>query len=151
MHPLASSPLSQKADTCVNLGNGVGFTAGIGSFSTRDGDALDVLVSFRQKSGRKEMEMYEANLLSLRKDLSGDVSSIPKFCCAWKQTANHDVEAIKSAFLDAQREVFDKAAWNPTVDLAAKLGESGKSNLIIAHLYDAVLTQGLGEGMLMTI
>ncbi|KAI9220092.1 hypothetical protein BC828DRAFT_384369 [Blastocladiella britannica] len=133
-----------QPDTCVNLGDGRGYTAGIGAFTTMDGDALAVMTRLRSTYKRSDLAAYESPLASLAAAQSGDVTGIPKFCCAWKQVA---ASASAGPLLAAaQRDISDLAAYVPAMAIADAIGATAAGNALVrAHLYDAVGVHGLDD------
>ncbi|KAI9173309.1 hypothetical protein H9P43_007440 [Blastocladiella emersonii ATCC 22665] len=127
--------------SCGDLGDGRGFTAGIGAFTTFDGNALAVLTRYRAATGRGDLAMYEPALAQLADLQSSETAAIPKFCCAWTAVATDP--ATSAAFAAAQQAVVDDEVYVPAMLLADTLGAS--SALFRAHLYDAVGAHGLGD------
>ncbi|KAJ3352929.1 hypothetical protein GGF32_003264 [Allomyces javanicus] len=125
---------------CADLGTHRGFTAGIGGFTTRDGDLGMVLARFRALSGSDALREYEEVLADLAAFKSPDTAMIPHLCCAWSQTMR---DATLGKHLgQAQRDVYDRLVVWPAMETAGKLGPLANVPLVQAHVVDAVKVHG---------
>ncbi|KAJ3370081.1 hypothetical protein GGF31_004698 [Allomyces arbusculus] len=129
--------------SCADMGNHRGFTAGIGAFTTRDGDLLAVFTRFRALSGSDELREYEEVLADLAGFRSPDTGMIPHLCCAWIQTMRDS--KLGPQLVQAQRDVNDRLVVWPAMETAHGLGPLERVPLIQAHLVDAARVHGANE------
>ena len=86
-----------------DLHDGRGITAGRAGFTTRDGDALQVVEIYTKKLPQNNLAKFLPELKRLKTENSGDTSHLRGYADEWKKAA-HD-----PAFRAAQDQVVDQA------------------------------------------
>ena len=117
-------------------GDDRGITAGRAGFTTRDGDALEVVEIYTKKVPNNVLAKFLPELKRLAKEESDDTSHLKGYIDAWKEAAKDSV------FRSAQDQVVDKEYYQPSVKHADEVGL--KTALARAVLYDTIIQHGDG-------
>ena len=75
---------------CHNLNDGNGFTAGRSYFTTRSGDAYEVVRRYSLRKPNNPLSKYESELKRLKELNSGDVQRLEGFERQWSMAADTD-------------------------------------------------------------
>jgi chitosanase len=120
-----------------DLHDGRGITAGRAGFTTRDGDALQVVEIYSKKVPQNNLAKFLPELKRLKTEHSADTSHLRGYADEWKKAA-HD-----PAFRAAQDQVSDHEYYEPSAKYADEVGL--KTALARAVLYDSIIQHGDGD------
>ncbi|KAJ3045734.1 hypothetical protein HDV00_007860 [Rhizophlyctis rosea] len=135
-----SSNLWFPFDSCENINDGRGYTAGIVGFTTGTHDAYGVINSYYNKQNHgNEFDPYMDRLRQLNASDSnaGSTSGLDGFCQAWYAACNN------TAFLQAQVEFATQTYYLPSQNYADNLGLT--SAVGRGQMYDAAIQHGIGS------
>ncbi|KAJ3034355.1 hypothetical protein HDV00_005163 [Rhizophlyctis rosea] len=134
-----SSRLTFPFDSCDNINDGRGYTAGVVGFTTGTQDAHAVIKVYLTKPNHgDEFSPYLDRLQQLDKsDDSGSTSGLDGFCKAWYAACSN------KAFLEAQLDYADGVYYVPSQKFADDLGLT--SSVGRGQLYDAAIQHGIGQ------
>lgn len=125
-----------RYDSCENIGDGRGFTAGRAGFTTGTCDAIDVIEKYGRKKPNNGLAKYLSELRRLCSRNSDSTSKLVGYCEQWKQAAR-DAE-----FRKAQDQVVDELYYKPAMKWANRIGVT--TPLTLAFLYDTIIQHGEG-------
>ncbi len=114
-----------------------GITAGRAGFTTRDGDALDVVRRYTEKQPENPLAGFVSELVRLADEQSDDTSGLEGYLEAWSKAAKDPV------FCDVQDQVSDELYYLPSQAAARESGIA--TALAEAVLYDTAIQHGLGQ------
>ena len=120
-----------------DLHDGRGFTSGRAGFTTRDGDALEVVELYTAHALDNPLATYVPRLRELLKADSGATDGLDGYATAWATAADDP------AFRDAQDHVVDRTYFVPAMQRADKLHLA--LPLSRAAMYDAIIQHGDGD------
>jgi chitosanase len=116
------------------LDDGRGITAGRAGFTTADGDALDVVTLYTQRSPDNDLAQFLPSLQQLAAAGSDDTSDLDGYIDAWAGAADDPV------FRAVQDEVADRLYYRPSVIFSDNLHL--QTALARAVLYDTIIQHG---------
>ncbi|KAJ2645962.1 hypothetical protein IWW40_005756 [Coemansia sp. RSA 1250] len=123
---------------CEKDSSGNGYASGIVNFTTRNGDALKVIESYRQSSDYNgEFDEFMDTLKSYAKKGSKSTSGLSGYCDAWEKAADN------RSFWSAQDGVAYIEYQEPALNLAKRIGV--KMEITQAVMYDTAIMDGPGS------
>ena len=124
-------------DYAENLDDGRGITAGRAGFTTRDGDAYEVVRLYTAKKSDNGLKKYLETLKSLTEDESDSTKNLKGFEKAWKEAAKDEL------FRQVQDYVVEVMYYKPSQSYADRLGL--KTAIARAFLFDTIIQHGDGD------
>jgi len=124
-------------DNVEDIHDGRGITSGWAGFTTRTGDALEVVELYTQQKPDNGLAGFRRELKRLADANSGDTSNLQGYIKAWKEAARDLV------FRSVQHQIVDKDYYLPSVKHSDKAGL--KTALAQAVLYDSIIQHGEGN------
>lgn len=122
---------------CENIGDNRGYTSGRAGFTTRDGDAYEVVKQYTKKVPVNPLAKYLPELKRLTNQKSSDISGLPEYAETWKSLGND------ASFRAAQDHVVDKIYYLPAMKHAKQIGITYA--LSKAIFYDTIIQHGEGN------
>lgn len=119
------------------LGDGRGYTAGRGGFTSATGDMLEVVERYTEIEPNNPLAPYLPNLKALSAEESDSIEGLSGLPAAWKQSSED------KTFLQVQDDVVDDDYYLPALKLARQLGV--REPLTLLNLYDAIIQHGEGD------
>jgi chitosanase len=128
-----------KYDYAEDVKDKRGITCGRAGFTTKWGDALDVVELYTEKVPDNVLAKFLPELKRLANNTSGDTSGLDGFINAWKKSAKD------SKFRGAQDEINDRLYYQPSVKLSNNAGL--RTALARAAVYDTIIQHGEGDDL----
>lgn len=122
---------------CEDLDDGRGFTCGRAGFTTRDGDAYEVVKRYTEIAPGNLLAKYLPVLKKLNDQGSDDTSDLSGYDTEWKKLGNDN------AFRSAQDHVVDQTYYLPAMKRAQDIGVT--TALGKAIFYDSIIQHGEGD------
>jgi chitosanase len=124
-------------DYAEDIHDGRGITSGRAGFTTRTGDALEVVELYTQQKPDNGLAGFLPELRRLADANSGDTSNLEGYIEAWKEAAGDPV------FRSVQDQIVDKDYYQPSVKHSEDAGL--QTALAQAVLYDSIIQHGNGD------
>ncbi|KAJ2453939.1 hypothetical protein EV183_001895 [Coemansia sp. RSA 2336] len=120
---------------CHKDNSGNGYSSGIVNFSTRNGDALQVIKQYKESfiyAG--EFDKYLDTLQKYADNYDGSTEGLEGYCDVW------ETASVDPPFWQAQRDIEDKMYGKPASDQAKKLGI--QLPVVKAAIHDTAIARG---------